>query len=166
MLVRLTYEGGIMHITISLDTSNDAFVSGGLSEIRSVLEGAVALICAGDELRPIDLPLADYSGDIIGNIKVSDPAPKAAYTLVLTQDDIDSIHFVGKRYCWSDALWSHCRDLDDDETELVIGLQEHEAWALNDAFKSDTKGGHQMFPMLDTGSDLADKLTKFVDSIV
>lgn len=82
----------------------------------------------------------------------------AAYTLALTSEDIDTIGFVGGRYAWSEALWSMA--------EGDNPLAEHEAWALQEAFESDTEGGHSFFPMLSHQSDLAGKLFALMDEIV
>lgn len=80
------------------------------------------------------------------------------YKLNLTHDDIQTIAFVGHRYCWSEALWH----LDDGEHDI----SELEAWAIREAFEADTEGGHSPFPMLDPRSELADKLYRLWDSIV
>ena len=80
-----------------------------------------------------------------------------AYTLDLTHDDINTIAFVGARYCWSDVI-----PLIEGPQEIV----EHEAWEMIEAFDRDTEGGHSMFPMLDHNSDLADKLIHFYGSVV
>ena len=81
-----------------------------------------------------------------------------AYTLTLTEEDIQTIAFVGGRYAWSDALTG--LDVGDNE------LAEHEAWELSEAFHRDTEGNHSPFPMLDERSDLATKLYEFWESIV
>ena len=81
------------------------------------------------------------------------------YKLELTEREMSDIHFVGYRYSWSDTLDRHC----------IAGLNEipeHVAWEIRDAFDADTEGGHSMFPMLDSRSELADKLYAFYDSIV
>lgn len=83
-----------------------------------------------------------------------------AYRINLTEEDIDTIDFVGHRYAWSEAL----QGLASEPGELV--LAEHEAWELAEAFESDCEGGHSMFPMLDTDSDLYRKLWAFLDRIV
>lgn len=80
------------------------------------------------------------------------------YHLELTEDDLNTIHFVGGRYSWSEAL-----------SQFGIGdnpMMEHEAWSLSEAFEADTEGGHSPFPMLRHDSDLATKLFSFWDSIV
>lgn len=81
------------------------------------------------------------------------------YQLELNDDDIGTIHFVGNRYCWSDALMSICH-------EGINEIPEHKAWKLSEAFEKDTEGNHSMFPMLDPHSNLARKLYAFFDSIV
>jgi hypothetical protein len=80
------------------------------------------------------------------------------YHLHLTADDIETIAFVGNRYCWSSALSS----LSEGDNELA----EHEAWTLVQAFEADTEGGHSYFPMLDHRSDLADKLAKLISQVI
>lgn len=80
------------------------------------------------------------------------------YTLTLTKEEADDIHFVGHRYCWSNALsW-----VAEGENEFT----EAEAWEVRDAFDADTEGGHSMFPMLDSRSELCKKLLKFYEEIV
>lgn len=82
-----------------------------------------------------------------------------AYKLELTESEIDTINFVGGRYCWSEALRRLCH-------EGLNELPEHVAWELLEAFNCDCEGGHNFFPMLDHWSDLAAKLFKFRDSII
>lgn len=97
-----------------------------------------------------------------------------SYTLILTDDDWRTIHFVGGRYSWSAALLKHynggtvCHDEDCDMADGThrIRLREHEAWALQEAFEEDTEGGHSMFPMLACDSELYGKLSRFLESIV
>jgi hypothetical protein len=85
-----------------------------------------------------------------------------AYKLRLTEEEIETIGFVGGRYCWSDSLLA----LDVGENVLA----EHEAWAIKEAIEADMEGGHDAFPMLDTRSDvggeLADKLMALLQAIV
>lgn len=83
------------------------------------------------------------------------------YSIELTQQDIDTIYFVGGRYCWSDSLQNKI-----DGEPGTLELEEHEAWGLNDDFESDTEGGHSLFPMLDPTSALASKLYHFMGEIV
>ena len=82
------------------------------------------------------------------------------YTLTLTEQDIETICFVSSRYCWSDTLQS----LGVSEGENT--LTEPEAWELYEAIEADMEGGHDVFPMLDPGSDLASKLAAFHQSVV
>ena len=82
----------------------------------------------------------------------------SAYTLQLTEADVEAIAFVGNRYAWSDAL----RGLDAGENLLT----EPESWRIAEAFERDTEGGHQPFPMLNHRSALASKLMAFWASIV
>jgi hypothetical protein len=79
------------------------------------------------------------------------------YRLTLTEQEIETIAFVGNRYCWAEAL----AGLDVGENILA----EHEAWRIVDAFDADTEGGHSYFPMLDPRSALADKLVKLIGEI-
>ena len=79
------------------------------------------------------------------------------YTLTLTDDDIETIAFVGYRYCWSNAL----RHMETGEN----AIPEHEAWEISEAFYADTEGGHSMFPMLNPRCELYDKLINFYESI-
>lgn len=81
-----------------------------------------------------------------------------AYTLELTAQDVTTIAFVGGRYNWSDALTG----LETGTNEIA----EPEAWEILEAFESDTEGGHDPFPMLDTSSDLCTKLYNLWESIV
>jgi hypothetical protein len=87
------------------------------------------------------------------------------YTLTFTEQETDSIDFVGYRYSWSAAL-QKLLAYDDDGKPETISLQEHEAWELVSAFEADTEGGHSFFPMLDHRSELARKLFHFLESIV
>lgn len=80
------------------------------------------------------------------------------YTLELTKDEVETIAFVGSRYGWSDKL-SH---FDEGENELA----EREAWAWYDAVNADAEGGHALFPMLDSTSELALKLLLLYGSVV
>ena len=80
------------------------------------------------------------------------------YTLELSEQDVKTIGFVGYRYGWSDSL-SHL-------SAGINEIPEHEAWEINEACESDTEGGHSFFPMLDPRSDLAGKLSDFLQSIV
>ena len=80
------------------------------------------------------------------------------YTLTLTASDLRTIAFVGERYGWSSAL----RDCTEGTNEFT----ESEAWDILDSAKSDTDGGHMLFPMLSAQSDLFWKLVRFLDTIV
>lgn len=81
------------------------------------------------------------------------------YTLQLTADDIQTIHFVGHRYQWSAWLSEHA-------SEGENRLAEHETWEFREACEADAQGGHSLFPMLNPRSDLADKLGALLESIV
>lgn len=80
------------------------------------------------------------------------------YKLTLTDADLSAIAFVGHRYGWSQALSGL------SEGENVI--PEWQAWEIAEACESDAEGGHDYFPMLDPRSELAEKLTAFLSSIV
>ena len=80
------------------------------------------------------------------------------YQLILTDDDIKTIAFVGGRYCWSEALASLEAGMNE--------IRESDAWQIADAFANDCLGGHSAFPMLDPRSELAEKLNAFWQSIV
>ncbi len=81
-----------------------------------------------------------------------------AYTLTLTDDDLNTIAFVGHRYGWSNVL----RPLESGENEIA----EWYAWDIRAAIDEDMEGGHSAYPMLDPQSDLAVKLTNLYQSIV
>lgn len=76
------------------------------------------------------------------------------YTLKLTEKDVETISFVGCRYSWSTALLS-----------LEVGINhisEPEAWEIAEAFDADDA----RFPLLDSQSDLFQKLLDFWDEII
>ena len=107
-----------------------------------------------DRARPVCVPHALFRRLLAHARK----AKTMTYRLELTDDDMRSIDFVGLRYGWSAALG-----------RLEVGtndLAEHEAWVLRDACEAGTIGGHSLFPMLDPRSMLADKLNRFLESIV
>jgi len=81
-----------------------------------------------------------------------------AYTITLTEQDCETIAFIGDRYNWSG--WADCL------TDGVNELSESEAWEFAKAIDEDTIGGHLPFPMLDEKSELYTKLQAFRDSIV
>ena len=80
------------------------------------------------------------------------------YKLTLTEDDVSTIGFVAGRYCWADALYL----LDIGENDIP----EHEAWKIKEEFERDTEDGHSLFPMLDSCSELHEKLISFMEKIV
>jgi len=88
------------------------------------------------------------------------PMLRKPYTLTLTPDDVSAIAWAGNRYGWSESLLG--LGIREGENQLA----EHEAWSLRDACESDADGGHSMFPLLDSRSELAGKLSRFLDSIV
>ena len=82
----------------------------------------------------------------------------APYCLLLTEEDVRTIAFVGARYSWAQALLA----LEEGENEL----SEPEAWEIAEAFDADAEGGHALFPMLAPDSDLYAKLVAFREAIV
>jgi len=80
------------------------------------------------------------------------------YTLDLTQDDLSTISFIGNRYSWSQSLLH----LEEGKNSIA----ESQAWEIKDAIEEDMVGGHDAYPMLDTHSELCDKLHKFYVEIV
>jgi hypothetical protein len=82
------------------------------------------------------------------------------YELNLTADDLTTIWFVGNRYGWSDSL------IKAGVSEGTNELTESEAWGVADGINSDCEGGHDGYPMLDTRSDLCEKLHNLYLSIV
>lgn len=81
-----------------------------------------------------------------------------AYLLTLTEQDIQTIAFVGGRYHWSSELFA----LEAGDNVLTEG----EAWMIRDAIEADMVGGHDAYPMLDPFSTLCDKLHTLYQSIV
>lgn len=73
--------------------------------------------------------------------------------LVLTNDDLGTIAFVGDRYAWS-ASMLHLNEGSND-------ISESEAWDIKAAIEADMVGGHDAYPMLDPRSDLCNKIHKF-----
>ena len=85
---------------------------------------------------------------------------KKPYYIELTEKDIDTISFVGFRYCWSNCL---------DGIALFSGkneLTEAEAWTIKEAMDEDTEGNHSLFPMLNPSSSLYAELLRFYESII
>ena len=80
------------------------------------------------------------------------------YRISLSEEDVETIAFVGDRYAWSESI----RALEVGVNELT----EAEAWTIRDAIEADMEGGHSPFPMLDHRSHLCEKLTVFWNSIV
>ncbi len=81
------------------------------------------------------------------------------YTLIMTEQDMDTLYWVNRHYCWSSALL-------DIVSVGTNEIPEHIAWMLQIAFIADTEGGHTLFPMLDPLSTLWDKLVLFMEDIV
>lgn len=65
------------------------------------------------------------------------------YRLMLTDEDVRTIAFVGGRYAWSEALAGYGPGEHD--------ISEADTWELAAAFEEDMEGGHSMFPMLAAG---------------
>ena len=76
------------------------------------------------------------------------------YRLDLTEDDINTIFFVSYRYSWSSNL------IQVGISEGVNEFTESDAWYIKLGIDSDCEGGHDGYPMLDTNSDLCEKLHK------
>lgn len=81
------------------------------------------------------------------------------YSITLTEDECETIYFVGSRYQWS--AWMHA-NLSEGENKLA----EHEAWKFRDAVEADTEGNHEPLPMLCERSGLYSKISALLDSIV
>lgn len=79
-----------------------------------------------------------------------------AYTLNLTEDDVKMITFAGPRYGWSASLMH----MEAGENELT----EAAALKIMEMIEGDLNRG-RYFPMLNHGSDLADKLFTLFDSV-
>ena len=80
------------------------------------------------------------------------------YHLFLTQDDVDTIAFIGSRYSWSSSLAQYAPG--DNY------IPESDAWTIKDAIDDDMEGGHDGLPMLDGRSDLAYTLSDLYESII
>ena len=85
---------------------------------------------------------------------------KYGYRLDLTEDDINTIWFIGNRYSWSDSL------IKVGVSEGVNEFTESETWGIKEAIEADMEGGHDSYPMLDPNSELCDKLHNLYVSIV
>ena len=82
------------------------------------------------------------------------------YNLTLTEQDVETICFVGDRYGWSQSMLDYGIEEGDNT------ISEPDAWTIQNAIESDMDGGHQPFPMLDGNSELWVKLCNFWNSIV
>ena len=80
----------------------------------------------------------------------------SVYILSITDKDLDTIHWVGDRYCWSSVLGKYCFEEGDVE------LTQEDVDEIIEDFKRDTEGGHDFFPCLAPGSDLSRKLSNLV----
>ena len=81
---------------------------------------------------------------------------ETVFTLKITDKDLDTITWVGHRYCWSTVLGKYC--FEEGNVELTQG----EADEIIDEFNNDTEGGHSYFPCLAPGSSLYSKLVKML----
>lgn len=79
--------------------------------------------------------------------------------LTISDKDLDTICWVGDRYCWSTALGKHFFETGSHELSLK------DASELVEEFKLDMEGGHSAFPCLQRGSDLHRKLIDIVDFV-
>ncbi len=77
-----------------------------------------------------------------------------SYTLTLTEEDIETIVFVGRRYAWSEVLYNY----DEGRHEIL----EHEAQEIVLAFEEDDS----YFTLLDFQSELYHKLVEFYYSVM
>jgi hypothetical protein len=73
-------------------------------------------------------------------------------TLNFSKEDIATINWVGYRYNWSEELQKHVSE------PGPVEFTEEEVSELSAAFDRDTEGGHDFFPCLRPGSELASKL--------
>ena len=80
-------------------------------------------------------------------------------SLDITSKDLDTIYWVGDRYCWSTVLGKHFFE----EGPQQITLED--ATDMVEDFKLDMEGGHQAFPCLQRGSSLHRKLIQIVDFV-
>ena len=78
------------------------------------------------------------------------------YTLNLTDEDLETIYYVGNRYGWSHNL------LDIGVSIGENTLTESEAWYFNEGVEED----EGTFPMLDDRSELYTKFNNLLNSIV
>ena len=81
------------------------------------------------------------------------------YELNISEDEMSAVCFSGGRYEWSRALLFYLVEGHNEITEPI-------AWELAEAFKADTEGGHDPFPLLAPDCKLYQKLSYFWDSIV
>ena len=82
-----------------------------------------------------------------------------AYTLEITEEDMQAIDFARGRYEWATVL--------SDETEIGTNdLTEHEAWEIREAIEADMEGGHSPFPCLCPQSELYSKLVALWEEII
>ena len=80
-------------------------------------------------------------------------------SLNITGKDLDTICWVGDRYCWSTALGKVFFEEGDQEITL------EDATELVSEFRLDMEGGHQAFPCLQRGSSLHIKLIQIIDFV-
>ena len=82
---------------------------------------------------------------------------KRAYTLNLSDEEMDSLGFIADRYSYADVLWNA---LDPIDEEGNYNLSESDAWAFAEAVEQED--GY--LPLM--GGALVDKVQKLLDSIV
>ncbi len=82
------------------------------------------------------------------------------YNLNLTENDLDAIYFAGYRYGWSNTLISLGIEVGNNK------FLASQMWEWRDAIIEDTEGNHGIFPLLDSRSELFQKLLKLWESIV
>lgn len=78
-------------------------------------------------------------------------------SLDITNQDLDTICWVGDRYCWSAVLGKHF--FEEGTQELTV----EDATEIVEEFKADMEGGHQAFPCLQKGSALHRKIIQIID---
>ena len=80
------------------------------------------------------------------------PKSNSTLTITFSKEDVDTIYWVGDRYCWSSVLGKFCFEEGDVEFEA------EDVKEIMEEFERDTEGGHSMFPCLARGSSLHLKL--------
>lgn len=85
-------------------------------------------------------------------------APRIAYRMRLTPDEMSAVKFARGRYSWPDMLAAHAAE------DGSVAFTESEMWEWCDDVDSDAEGGHAPFPLAAPG--LAEKLQRFYDERV